>query len=151
MSYGTGTFGNALTLRTVGADAIRRHAFTASLTLESEGSEWQGSVDYAYNRLPLALHATLFRSVAPRADYRVGVESELVSERLVGLSTAVEYPLPGEFEQSSVGLSYLVADFSHDAPFGTRADPWAPVPYEPSSGIDRLCPRRLCVLERLGQ
>jgi dipeptidyl aminopeptidase/acylaminoacyl peptidase len=134
LSYGTGTFGNALTLRTVGADAIRRHAFTASLTLESEGSEWQGSIDYAYNRLPFALHATLFRSVAPRADYRVGVDSEVVSERLVGLSTAVQYPLPGEFEQSSVGLSYLVADFSHDAPFGTRADPWASVPYEPSSG-----------------
>lgn len=135
VSYGTGTFGNALRLETVGADVVGRHAFTASLTLESEDGEWQGFVDYAYRRLPFALHTTLFRSAAPRGDYRVGERSEVVTEHLVGLSTAVDYPLPAELARQSLGVSYLVANYSHDAPFGTRVDPWAPVPTSPPSGV----------------
>ena len=134
LSYGTGTFGNALTVQTIGSDVVGRHAFTASLTLESEGSEWQGFVDYAYKRLPFSLHTTIFRNVAPRGDYRVGLQSEVITERMLGLSTGVDYPLPGEFDRSSVGLSYLLASYEHDAPFGTRADPWAPLPYDPWSG-----------------
>jgi outer membrane protein assembly factor BamA len=135
VSYGTGTFGNALTVQTVGADVLLRHSFTASVTYESDGPEWQGFLNYSYGRLPLGLHTSLFRSVAPRADYRVGVESELVTERLHGLSTALSYPLPGEFSNENIGLSYTVGNFTHDAPFDTRADPWAPVPKEPSSGV----------------
>jgi hypothetical protein len=135
VSYGTGTFGNAFTLQTVGADAIGRHAFTASVTYESDGPEWQGFLNYSYGRLPLGMHASLFRSVAPRADYRVGVESEVVTERLIGLTTALSYPLPGEFSDEDIGISYTVGNFGHDAPFGSRADPWAPLPVEPSSGV----------------
>lgn len=135
LRYGTGTFGNALTLQTLGADVVGRHAFRASVTYESDGPEWQGFLTYGYGRLPVGLHASLFRSVAPRGDYRVGAQSERVTERLHGLTTALSFPLPGEFSDESVGLSYTVGNFTHDAPFGTRADPWAPVPYEPWSGV----------------
>jgi hypothetical protein len=134
MSYGTGTFGNALTVQTVGSDALGRHAFTASLTLESEG-EWQGFVDYRYGRLPLDLHALLFRNVSPRADYRVGTTNETVTEELVALTTGINVPIPGEFSRESLGLSYTIGSFSHDAPFDTRADPWEPIPVEPPSGV----------------
>jgi hypothetical protein len=134
LSYGTGTFGNALTIQTTGSDALNRHAFTASITLESEG-EWQGLFDYSFSRLPFTLHETLYRSVSPRSNYRVGETRETVTEQLVALGSGIDFPLPGEFSSESLGLSYTVASFSHEAPFGTRGDPWAPVPVEPSSGV----------------
>jgi hypothetical protein len=134
VSYGTGTFGNALTLQTVGADALSRHTFTAQLTLESEG-QWQGFLDYRYGRLPFDFHALLFRTVAPRADYRVGTSREIVAEELVALTTGINIPIPGEFAREDFGISYTIGNYEHEAPFGTRGDPWEPVPVEPPSGV----------------
>ncbi len=135
LRYGTGTFGNALTIQTTGSDALNRHAFTASITLESEGGEWQGVLDYAYSRLPFTLHETLYRSVAPRSNYRVGERRETVTEQQIALGSGIDFPLPGEFSSENLGLSYTVASISHEAPFGKRGDPWSPVPVEPSSGV----------------
>jgi len=135
LRFGTGTFGNALTIQTTGSDVLRRHSFTASVTLESEGTEWQGMLDYAYSRLPFTLHETLYRSVVPRSSYRFGEARETVTEQLVAFGSGIDFPMPGEFSSESLGFSYTVASFSHDAPVGTRGDPWSLVPIEPPSGV----------------
>lgn len=135
IDFGTGTFGDTFKLTTKGSDAVGHHAFSASLLLDSEGPAWQGTIDYAYRRLPFDLRATLFRGAAPRGDYRVGETWEEVIEGRVGFSTGVSLWIPGTYDSQFLAMSYSLIDFTHEAPLGTRGDPWAPVPVEPHSGL----------------
>jgi hypothetical protein len=135
LAYGLGTFGNTLTVATSGSDAIGRHAFDASLAIPTTDSgEIQASGDYSYNRLPFAFRAGVFRSAAPRADYRYGNQRPLTTEHLTGVSTGIFWGAPGEFDSQSVALSYTIADFSRDLPVGTRADPYSLVTVTPDRG-----------------
>ncbi|HWA76861.1 MAG TPA: BamA/TamA family outer membrane protein, partial [Polyangiaceae bacterium] len=135
IDYGTGTFGNAITVSTRGSDAVGHHAFAAAVTLETEGPEWRAGLDYDYSRLPFVLRTSLFRYVVPRNNYRIAEEARTVTERSYGVSTGIGFYVPGEFDGQSAALSYTVASYTHDTPFGTAADPWSPVPSEPSSGV----------------
>ncbi|HTQ04961.1 MAG TPA: hypothetical protein VMI54_13940 [Polyangiaceae bacterium] len=135
VSYGQGTFGNAFTLTANGADAIGRHAVTASLTLETRHADLLGELDYAYFELPFAFRASLFRSAAPRTDYRATGTAMTVTEHRTGVTTGVELPLPGDFDSQDLALSYTVLDWDHDQPLGASLDPDALVPTEPDRGV----------------
>jgi hypothetical protein len=135
LDYGTGTFGNAVTLTTRGSDAVGYHSFNAAITLETEGPEWRASLDYNYGKLPFNLRASAFRNAVPRHNYRIGEVSQTVTEHTYGVSTGLGLYVPGEFDNQNAALSFTVASFGHDSPFGTGGDPWAPVPTEPSSGV----------------
>ncbi|HYQ40525.1 MAG TPA: hypothetical protein VER11_01110 [Polyangiaceae bacterium] len=135
VAYGQGTFGNTFTITTQGSDAIGRHAFDASMTIPTtEDGEIGASADYAYNRLPFSFRAGVFRSAAPRNDYRYGNQNILTTERLTGVNTGISWGAPGEFDSQGVSLSYTIANFSRDLPTGTRADPYSLVPYTPDRG-----------------
>jgi hypothetical protein len=134
-SYGTGTFGEAITIGTSGADAIGRHTFDAQLVFETRYADLLGSIDYAYYALPFAFTASLFRSAAPRTDYRATGEAERVVEHRTGVSTGVDLPLPGDFDGQDIALSYTLLDWDHDQPLGSNLDPYAPVPTEPDRGF----------------
>lgn len=135
IAYGQGTFGNTFTLTTQGADAIGRHGFDATLTIPTTADgEIGGSANYAYNRLPFAFRAGVFRSSAPRNDYRYGNEATFTTERLTGATTGVGWTAPGEFDSQGVSLTYTIANFSRELPVGTRGDPYSLVPYTPDRG-----------------
>jgi hypothetical protein len=134
IGYGTGTFGNALTLSTSGSDAIARHSFVAKLLIDTEDADLRGSLDYTYSALPFGFRATLFRSVAPRTDYRVGSAPQTVKEYRTGISTGVSLDLPGEFEGQRLGLSYTLLDWDHQQPLA-NLDPESLLPVEPDSGF----------------
>jgi hypothetical protein len=134
-AYGPGTFGNTLTVSTNGADAVGLHAFDLAIAIPTtQGGELQVSADYAYNRLPFAFRSSLFRSAAPRTDYRYGNQRPLTTEHLTGATTGISWFAPGEFDSQSVALSYTIADFSRDLPVGTRADPYSLVTVDPQRG-----------------
>lgn len=135
LDYGTGTFGNALTIRAHGSDAVAHHAFNTAVTLEAEGPEWRANFDYDYTGLPFGLRVSLFRNAVPRHNYRIGETAQTVTEHTYGLSTGIGFYVPGEFDGQSAAFSLTLAKFDHDSPLGTRADPWALVPTEPSSGV----------------
>ena len=135
IAYGQGTWGNTFTLTTQGSDAIGRHAFDATLTIPtSENSEIGGSINYAYNRLPFAFRAGVFRSAAPRNDYRYGNEPSFTTEHLTGATSGVSWSAPGEFDGQGISLSYSIANFSRELPVGTLGDPNSLVPYTPNRG-----------------
>ena len=99
IAYGPGTFGNTLTIGTRGSDAIGRHAFDAALTIPtSEDGEIGASANYAYNRLPFSFQTGVFRSAAPRNDYRYGEQRPLTTEHITGVSTGLTWSVPGEFD-----------------------------------------------------
>ena len=62
IGFSQGAFGNAYTLSTDGSDAIGRHAFAASLTIETEHVSPTGAIDYFYSRLPFGFRTTAFSS-----------------------------------------------------------------------------------------
>jgi len=135
IAYGPGTFGNTLTIATQGSDVIGRHAFDSTLTIPTrEDGEIGASGNYSYNRLPFSLRASIFRSAAPRADYRYGNQRPLTTEHLTGASTGIAWAAPGEFDGQSVALSYTIANYSRDLPVGTRGDPYALVTVTPDRG-----------------
>jgi hypothetical protein len=134
ITVGQGTFGTAFTLSTTGADAIGRHAFAAAMTIETRHTEPQGALDYYYGKLPFGFRATLFRNAAPRRDYQIGNVPIEVVEHQTGVTTGVNYYLPGDFEYQDMALSYTIALWDHDRPVGDELDPFAPVPYEPHRG-----------------
>lgn len=134
VGYGTSTFGNAFTLSTQGSDAIGRHSFVAKVIVETEDPHFQGSLDYAYNELPFALRASIFRSVAPRNDYQVGLAKQTVKEFRTGVTTGLSLEIPGEFEAQSLALSYTVLGTQHEQPLQALR-PDAPLPVEPRSGL----------------
>lgn len=135
LSYGQGTFGDAIVVSTFGADAIGRHAFAASIAVELEHTELLGAVDYFYSRLPFGFRTTAFRGAAPREDYRIGEETTTVVEYQTGVTTGVSYGVPGDAESQTVALSYTLANIEHEQPLGDDLDPYAPLPFEPDSGI----------------
>jgi hypothetical protein len=134
VSYGTGTFGNAVTIATSGSDAIGRHSFLAKLVIETEDADLIGSLDYTYSELPFGFRASAFRGVAPRNDYHVGQTPQTVKEYRTGVSTGLALDLPGDFEAQSAALSYTVLDWDHQQPI-PHLDPEAILPTEPDSGI----------------
>jgi WD40-like Beta Propeller Repeat len=134
-AYGPGSFGNALTVSTSGADIVGIHAFDAAITVPTtQNGEVQASADYAYNRLPFSFQANVFRAAAPRNDYRYGNQRPITTEHLTGVTTGVSWFAPGEFDGQSVALSYTIANFNRDLPVGTSADPYSLVTIDPQRG-----------------
>lgn len=132
---GPGKFGDAFTLSAVGADAVGLHSLAASFTLETRHPYLNAELDYAYFGLPFAFRASLFRDEAPRADYRATGTGLTVTEHRLGVSTGVELPLPGDFDNQDLALSYTVLDWDHDQPLGASLDPDALLPTEPDRGV----------------
>ena len=135
LAYGPGTFGNTLTIATVGSDALGRHGVDASLSIPtSPDGTIQGSGNYSYNRLPFSFRAGFFRSASPRNDYRYGNQRPLTTEHLTGISTGLSWGVPGEFDSQSVSLSYTIANYTRELPVGTRADPFSLVTVDADRG-----------------
>jgi hypothetical protein len=76
----------------------------------------------------------VFRSAAPRNDYRYGNQRPITTERLTGATTGLSWFAPGEFDGQSVALSYTIADYTRDLPVGTLADPYSLVTIDPQRG-----------------
>lgn len=136
LDYVGGSFGrDALKVSTRGSDAVGHHGYAAELIYEPGGPEWRGGLAYIYLRLPFDFSAEVSRFAAPQRNYRVGETAETVLEYNYGVSTRLGFTSLSEFDAQSAAVSFNVSDLSHDAPFGNRVDPWAPVPTEPSSGL----------------
>ncbi|HEY3498493.1 MAG TPA: hypothetical protein VGK73_27570 [Polyangiaceae bacterium] len=136
VSYGTGSFGNALTLTTTGTDAVGYHAFRAALLIETEDVSPLGTIEYWYSKLPFGFAARLFRSAAPRSyQLRYGEPATDFIEYQLGASSQLYYNIPSAFDAQSVDLSYTLAHWRHDLPSPGPLDPFAPLSSEPQSGL----------------
>jgi hypothetical protein len=135
IDYGSGTFGNLLTLTTTGSDAVGLHSFQAKAGLYTGDPEWRASFDYSYDRLPFSMRLGVYRDAQPRYNYQVGETTLTVTERVVGVQSGVDWTVPGEFDWQRLALSFNVAHYEHDSPIGTRVDPFGSVSPDPSSGI----------------
>jgi hypothetical protein len=134
LEYGTGTFGQTLTVTTSGYDAVGLHSYALALSVDTEQSEPQGSLAYGYHRLPLDLRVSAFRAATPRRDFRFSDEQPTLIEHTTGFTSGVSYALPGLFERQRVSLSYTLSRANQVLPIGSRVDPYALVMREPYRG-----------------
>jgi hypothetical protein len=128
------SFGPAIRFLTAGADAVGYHGVSADLSIATQTGDVLGSVSYGYGRLPFGFFATAFRNAAVRPDFRFGETARDVTEHQSGVTTGVDYGIPGVFDAQGVALSYTLAHWEHERPFDPRVNPNTPVPVEPPSG-----------------
>lgn len=135
-TIGPGTFGTAISVTASGSDVVGMHAFSATLTTETERPDPQLSLSYAYNRLPFDYRASLFRSIAPRS-FRYNEQQRVYIEENLGIRNSISYRIPGPlgFDANAFSLSYTISRFHGDLPLTGAPDPYSRVWSEPARGF----------------
>jgi hypothetical protein len=131
LNYGPGSFGTAISVTTTGGDVVGNHSIAASLLVETEHSDLQGGVSYAYGRLPFDFRVGAYRVLTP---IRVADDRPLFLRQTIGVSSGIGYALPTEFEGHSFALSYSLSRFDGALPLAPAPDPYAPVRDDPPRG-----------------
>lgn len=132
--YGPGTYGQALTIETIGTDAVGYHAVALSANIETEEPIPYASARYSYGRLPFTYVSSLFTSLAPRKGYVVNGQEPVWLERSIGWSNGVVYSKPGPFDVQTYALNYSIVRVDGDLPVGRNLDPYANVGRDPLRG-----------------
>lgn len=106
-----GAFGNeTATLTVANSDLTGVHALALTALSDLEHPELQGSVSYAYGRLPFDVSASGYRLIAPHPGITFGsTYASTVVQETVGATTAVSYALPRAFDAQSFAASYSFA------------------------------------------
>ncbi|MBM4362990.1 MAG: PD40 domain-containing protein, partial [Deltaproteobacteria bacterium] len=125
VEYGPGTFGDAVTISTSGADMTGQHQFGLAFTWDTGLASPAGSASYTYARLPVWLGTSAFRFVAPRAPVQVGDRRLPVRESIIGATTSVSYPIPLDLASQTVSVSYTASAHDTDFPVARLVDPYA--------------------------
>ena len=131
LDAGPGTFGSAIAITTSAADAVGHHAVAASLLVETERSDPQGTLSYAYQRLPFDLSMSFRRSIAP-VLYRP--DRPLFTRQNLSLTSGISYALPSEFESNAFAFNYTLSRLDGALPLSTPTDPDALLGGEPVRG-----------------
>jgi len=111
-----GNFGQAYLVSAVGGDIAGLHSLAASLTIEADHPELEGSVSYVYSRLPFDVGVSLLRQIAPQTNYLLGSNTIPYVQETTEASTSISYNLLGAFDIHSFALSYGIARFAGALP-----------------------------------
>jgi len=126
-----GTFGSSYTLTTSAGDVVGHHAIAASMVIDTQRSDPQVAVSYAYGRLPFDFGMAFFRTATP-VQYAQG--RPVFVEQQIGVSSGISYSLPSEFDSNSFSLRYSLYRFDGGIPLARSADPDDPIQSEPIRG-----------------
>lgn len=126
ISSAPGNFGQAFSIGVSGSDIAGHHSLAASLTVETENSDPQFNVGYAYGRLPFDVNANVYRVISPGGGYSVGNYKPAYVEEAVGVSTGIAYALPRAFDGQNVSITVNLARTGANLP----ADPKRLDPYD---------------------
>jgi len=135
LDYGPGSYSaNAVTISARGFDVVGFHDIGATLSVDPGAPAPSFRLDYGYGRLPFDFNLRFFRNVLPRSGYRLNDKNVVYDEYTTGITAGVSYPLRGNFDAHSLGLSYSAAYFKGDLPVGSKLDPYATITRDPPSG-----------------
>ncbi len=121
-----GNFGQAGTITTSGGDIAGFHSYSISMTDEFSRPDFQGSVSYSYNRLPVNLSIGAYRAIGPSGGLVVGTYNPTTIIEQVGAASAIGYSLPRAFDSQSFSLGYNFTYIGANATIPqSAADPYA--------------------------
>ncbi len=133
-NYKPGSYSdNALEVTASGSDIVENHGIDLTLLLDPKAPSPTISATYSYRRLPVDLSLRAFHQVSPRSFKQNDTDTKF-DETTNGLTAGISYGLPDAFSSHRLGLSFSVANFDGDLPFGSRIDPYSSIPGKPSSG-----------------
>jgi hypothetical protein len=101
-----GNFGQASIVSATGGDIVGIHTVAASLTTEWEKPALQGSVSYGYQALPFDVGMSVSRQITPQGNYKLGNTTVPWTQENVGVSSGINYSIPGAFDSQSFNLTY---------------------------------------------
>jgi hypothetical protein len=134
INYKPGSYSaNALELTASGSDVVGNHGIDLTLLLDPEAPSPTISATYTYGRLPVDLSLRAFHQPAPRT-FKQNDATTRFDEVTNGLTAGISYRHQSEFSSHAFGLSFSVANFHGELPFGTGTDPYSTVPGKPASG-----------------
>jgi hypothetical protein len=119
-------FGTAFTVSASGSDIAGHHAVDASLVVESEKPELQGSLGYSYGALPFDVSTSVYRSIGPRGGFQIGNGYKPIwIQETVGADIGVDYSMPRPFDRQSFSIRYSFARSAGELPFpADKLDPY---------------------------
>jgi hypothetical protein len=129
--FGPGTFGETLVVTTQGHDAVGFHGVSLSVAVDTRNAGPQFSAAYSYGRLPVDFTATLFRSLSPRADYRVAGTTPRYLEEYLGLSSTLSYSIHRAFDSFAFQVGYTASRAKGDLPVGPLLNPQEEITLDP--------------------
>ena len=133
--YRPGNYGgNALILTARGSDVVGHHSITAQIVADTNAPRPSVTLEYGYGRLPFDYTARLFHTVVPRAGYRINDRDLVYNETNTGVTNGISLPMPQEFSQHSMGISYSLSRFNGDLPVSKKPDPYATATIRPIEG-----------------
>ncbi len=131
-SYATGVFGKTLTVTAHGEDIVGLHTLDLSLGFYAGIDQVVASIDYAYHPLPFSLRVGGYRDFGRQAPLVTGGQTYPVLDESWGVTTGVDYVLPGQFDFQEVALSYTASSHSPSYATGGLNDPYSDVLARPS-------------------
>lgn len=130
-----GSFGRVFIVSATQSDLTGFHTVAASAVVEQEKPELQGSLAYAYGRLPFDAGFSIFRSIAPRAGYALGSYRPIVVQETAGIATSISYTQAAAADSRSYVISHSIARTGVDLPFPRdKVDPYE-TPVFPARGF----------------
>jgi hypothetical protein len=126
--------GNALTIESSGSDVVGHHSFNARITVDSDAPHPSVDLSYVYGRLPFDYSARFFYVTVPRGGYRIDNENPLFNETNIGVTNGISLPIPLEFSNHNIGLSYSLARVEGSLPVPRDLDPYSTTTIRPLEG-----------------
>jgi hypothetical protein len=130
-----GSFGESVIVNTLGTDVTGLHAIEATINVEIEKPELQGSLGYSYGGLPVDFSAGLSRSLAPRAGYQIGQYKPTIVQETAGVSTSLSYSEPTAYDSRGYVVTHALNRVAANFPMpADKIDPYE-TPVFPARGL----------------
>jgi hypothetical protein len=125
LGFATGSLGFATAATTHGEDIVGLHGVDLGVTALSDIGQFTGFVAYSYRPLPFLMSVEFFRDLRLAAPLEVGDRSIGVRDESLGVTTGVDYVLPGEHDYQDFGFSYTAAAHRPSYAIGSINDPFS--------------------------
>lgn len=130
-----GNFGQAIIVAATGSDVTGLHQVSASMTVEVEKPELQGSASYVYAALPVDLGMSVYRTITPRGGYQIGEYKPTVIQENVGIGSTLSYVQPRAFDTRSYSIAHVLSRTGAEFPMPIeKLDPHE-TPAYPARGL----------------
>jgi hypothetical protein len=137
--YTPTSLGQAWTIAVRGTDIVGNHTFSAALRRYVSIGEFTGSIAYGYLRLPVDLRIAASRALAAKKVSINGV-SGVAQEETFGVTSSVNYSIPGSFDNAAVSLSYSATTNARKYPDDLGCPGGLPLPSQPLPSASCLDP-----------
>ena len=107
------------------------HGISAAMIVDTDRGDPQGSISYAYGRLPFDFRTSFYRSLSP---INYSASEPVFTRQSLGMSSGISYSLPSEFESNNFAFSYSLSRFDGAIPLSRTPDPFERLHGDPPRG-----------------